>query len=416
MINDTVSATIFVDVNKLESIDDIEREIKIKINAAARELVKKVFEAKENKILNDKKLAKKAKIARYIMTVFGPVRFYRYKVKDKLGKFFYCLDRAIGLEANSSFSPKLADRAVYLTTMYPYRQAKDLLCHETGYHIDHRSLWRLVQKKGVRLRARDIEEYESLYTHSKPVKSTSRVYESLVLEVDGTGISSKEGKGKWMEAKLAIVYSQKELCSKSSKAARYLLKDKKIIASIDSWDNFGKMTSYFVQKDYNLSKAENVLLLSDGDPLIKKFHTDYMPLSTHQCDHYHLKKKLRQVYNQYPKVLDRFLTLIQERKHHKLPYLIKMTKVGGLISDTDEEMLTSYINTNMDYIWAIDGLRGKISKELLRVGSGAVEKNIDIVIARRFKLRGMSWSKEGASNLLALRLLFINNKNLSLAA
>ena len=64
----------------------------------------------------------------------------------------------------------------------------------------------------------------------------------------------------------------------------------------------------------------------------------------------------------------------------------------------------------MDNIWAIDKLKGAIPKELARVGSGAVEKNIDIAIARRFKLRGMSWSKEGASNLLALRLLYLNNK------
>ena len=39
---------------------------------------------------------------------------------------------------------------------------------------------------------------------------------------------------------------------------------------------------------------------------------------------------------------------------------------------------------------------------------GKRSKNIDIAIARRFKLRGMSWSKEGASNLLSLRLLYLN--------
>ena len=56
----------------------------------------------------------------------------------------------------------------------------------------------------------------------------------------------------------------------------------------------------------------------------------------------------------------------------------------------------------MDSIWAIDSLKGSIPKELAKVSSDAVEKNIDIFIARRLKLRGMSWSKEEASNLLAL--------------
>jgi hypothetical protein len=412
MNNNTVSVTVFVDVDKLDSIDDIEREIKAKTNSAAKELVKKVFEAKESKILKDKRHTKKAKVLRHLITVFGPVKFYRYKVKDSLGKFHYALDRAIGLEPNCSFTPLFSERAVYLTTMYPYRQAKDILCYEISGNLDHRSLWRLVQKKGVKLRKQDIEEYESLYSHSKPVESTEKVHDCIVLEVDGTGISSKQGKGKWMEAKLAIAYTGKKLCSTNSKVPRYELIGKKIFASMDNWDNFGKMASYFAQRHYNIKSAKNVLVLSDGDETIKKFCTDYMPGATHQCDHYHIKKKLRQVYNCNVGVLNKFLDLINQRKHIKLPYLIKMTKLNGLISDDDEEMLAGYINANMDSIWAVDKIRDKIAKELAKVGSGAVEKNIDVAIARRFKLRGMSWSKEGAANLLALRLLYLNGNNL----
>ena len=214
-----------------------------------------------------------------------------------------------------------------------------------------------------------------------------------------------------MEAKLAIVfYTGKELESKNSKVAKYIFKDKTVIASITDSDSFGKAVSYLAEKKYNLSKAKNVLLLSDGDSWIKKFHISYMPYSIHQCDHYHLKKKLKQVYGTNPVILDKFLDLITARKHHKLPYLVKISKLSGLISDDDEEMLTSYIEANMDSIWAIDRLRGSIPKELTRVGSGAVEKNMDVAIARRFKLRGMSWSKEGASNLLALRLLYLNKE------
>ena len=48
------------------------------------------------------------------------------------------------------------------------------------------------------------------------------------------------------------------------------------------------------------------------------------------------------------------------------------------------------------------------SREYISVAQVQWEKNIDITIACRFKLRGMRWSKEGASNLLALRLLYLN--------
>lgn len=37
-----------------------------------------------------------------------------------------------------------------------------------------------------------------------------------------------------------------------------------------------------------------------------------------------------------------------------------------------------------------------------------MEKNIDIVIGRRFKKHGMSWSVEGANKLLKLRILCYN--------
>jgi hypothetical protein len=39
-------------------------------------------------------------------------------------------------------------------------------------------------------------------------------------------------------------------------------------------------------------------------------------------------------------------------------------------------------------------------------GSGAMEHNVDLVVARRFKRQGMrAWSRHGADNLLALRCL-----------
>lgn len=44
------------------------------------------------------------------------------------------------------------------------------------------------------------------------------------------------------------------------------------------------------------------------------------------------------------------------------------------------------------------------------VGSGAIEKNVDINIARRFKGRGMSWSRQGARNLMVFRIMSANNE------
>ncbi len=53
-------------------------------------------------------------------------------------------------------------------------------------------------------------------------------------------------------------------------------------------------------------------------------------------------------------------------------------------------------------------LRGKVAaKGVLVCGIGAMEKNVDAVICRRFKKQGMSWTTESVTNLIKLRTLGI---------
>jgi len=64
-----------------------------------------------------------------------------------------------------------------------------------------------------------------------------------------------------------------------------------------------------------------------------------------------------------------------------------------------------YLEENWKWIYGSWSLRGKVkAQEVLVVGSGAMEKNIELLIGRRFKKRGMSWSRQGADNLLKLRV------------
>jgi hypothetical protein len=43
-------------------------------------------------------------------------------------------------------------------------------------------------------------------------------------------------------------------------------------------------------------------------------------------------------------------------------------------------------------------------------GSGPVEKHVELTVNRRFKRRGMRWSRRGARNLLAIRLEVIASR------
>ena len=90
MNNNTVSVTIFLDTDKLNTIDEIEKAVKDKTRSAAKELIKQIFSKKEEKLFKETKLTKKQKIPRYLYTIFGLVKFSRYKGKRYAKKVLLC--------------------------------------------------------------------------------------------------------------------------------------------------------------------------------------------------------------------------------------------------------------------------------------------------------------------------------------
>ena len=76
-------------------------------------------------------------------------------------------------------------------------------------------------------------------------------------------------------------------------------------------------------------------------------------------------------------------------------------------SEQARQQLLGYLTRHATAITAVDRLRSRVSPQarpLLTHGTGAMEKNIETVIARRFKRWGMRWTRRGAHRLLKLRL------------
>lgn len=76
-------------------------------------------------------------------------------------------------------------------------------------------------------------------------------------------------------------------------------------------------------------------------------------------------------------------------------------------SEQARHELLGYVTRHAEAITAVNPLRSRVSLAacpLLTHGTGAMEKNIETVIGRRFKRWGMRWTRRGAHNLLVLRL------------
>ena len=83
-----------------------------------------------------------------------------------------------------------------------------------------------------------------------------------MLEVDGTMLHSQEKGEDDFEAKLGIMYSGKELESKTARHKRYRLKEKVVYGGIETADDFGERLYIQSKQKLSLSLARNLPLIS----------------------------------------------------------------------------------------------------------------------------------------------------------
>lgn len=162
-------------------------------------------------------------------------------------------------------------RAYELASAYTYtfREAASLLSAEVGEEISHHSIHRWVQKKGKILRAEEDKKWQATFEYGEVIESNGEQKDIVVTELDATMIHSQENRGRNIAVKLGIMYSGKELESETAKYKRYRLKEKTVYGGIEDAQKFGEKLYIKGEEKLALSKAENILLIGDGDQWIR---------------------------------------------------------------------------------------------------------------------------------------------------
>lgn len=389
------------------SITQLEKLILKALWQAGKELLLRSFRVMEEKLLQEEEVVIQSKRRKWLLTRFGRLRVERYKVRFKReARYGFLLDEALGLFPAQEPTPWVRKMACELALAYPFRQAASLLSHLLNERIDHRALWRWIQKEGSSLREDQEERKRKIFEEGKaPPKGKAR--EIIVVEVDGTAIPSQEKGSLWMEAKLGVMYTGKELTSPTAKHKRYRLKEKTLYGSLEEVDQFAQGLVTQAEEKLSLSQARHVLLVGDGQPWIKGLLAAWLPGATYQVDHFHLQRHIYQICHGDHRLAKEMLKRTFSLELARLALLLHEGQLLGKFSPEEAQGLLGYLEANQEGIWGSLSLKDKVeSQEVLVRGSGAIEKNIDTVIARRFKGQGMRWSRKGASHLLALRIAF----------
>lgn len=412
-----ISTTIEIELPSKITASHLEKIIFKSVWQAAKELfvmAMKIIESQafENNIYS----AVKQKVERrWLLTRFGWTRFSRYKVRFRdEGCYGYLLDKVLGID-NQKATTWVKKRAAYLCVNYPYRQAASLLSTLLHDKVGFKALWGQIQSEGKKLRVNQDAKRKDLFERGASPPKDKKKREIIVVQPDGTFISeANKPKGSRMEVKLAVMYTGKKLVSSyKAKYKRYELEEKTIVGSLEDHDDFGQHLSTTAEEKLSLSEADNVLLIADGGAWIENMGRGYLRGDlVYQLDHYHLEKNIRVFCRSDEILCKKLLKLAFSKKIDELCLLLKAGIVTGRFDREKTEDLATYLKNNAHGIWGSKALKDKISQtEVLNVGSGVIEKNVDIVVSRRFKKKGMRWSKQGSSNLLALRILSLNEND-----
>lgn len=378
---------------------------------AAKQLFLQALRQEEKRVLAKAEGERKGEIRRYLTTKLGLVTFYRQKLKrQENGKnnYLYPLDKAIRLEPHQETTLWVRKRACELATRYTYREAAWLLSAEIGEEISHYPIHRWVQKKGKVLRQQEDEKWQATFEYGEAIEGEGKPRQIVVTEVDATMIHSQEEGRKNIAVKLGVMYSGKELESETAKYKRYQLKDKTLYGGIEEAQEFGEKLYLKGEEKLALTRAKNLLIIGDGDQWIRAIAQGPYFMATYQIDWRHILVKIHQTFSDQPRLVSELVDYLYSGKGKEMLDIIKLARL--LCEDDDRRKkiadLDSYIENNFDGLYGSRSLKDKVeAKRVLVCSSGAMEKNIDVVIGRRFKRQGMSWTKEGANNLLKLRIL-----------
>lgn len=404
----TVEITISVSIAEAESFASLEELISRKVREAGGELLAKACRVMEDELMDRGDFLVDRARPRDILTRFGWLRLHRLYVCDKeSGRHLYPLDETLGLAPRVHASPWISDLAVALATRLPYRQANHLLQQVVDADLDYRTLYAWVQVAGKKMVEEEDDAQVAVFEHGEVAPSDPREREIVVAEVDGTFVKAQRENGSDFEVRVGVLASGKTLESKTAKHKRYRLRERVRYGGVENATDFGERLFLAGEKALGLSHAKHLLMIGDGAEWIEDLAGHERWKAIYQLDWWHLTHAFHRTFPEFPEIVAQLKTALYEGEGDRVVRTVTFASIEGYGDPEKVAALEGYLRANRSGLYGARQLRPHLSDEAKRVaveGSGAVEKQMDIVVGRRFKRQGMRWTRKGANRLLKLRL------------
>ena len=344
----------------------------------------------------------KGKERRTLLTTLGPVTFERrrFTCPDDESSFLL-FDKRVGLRSNQR-STEAADRLMAeMAAESPYAPAARSLERCWGRKVSAMRVWSAVQRLGHGAEGEVRELRESVFRDGELPGWEQPAPGYVGLEADSIMLAAWRERERHHEVHVGISYT-----AKAEHRGRYRLVDKGMCYGLEGSVQFGQDFLAMVQKRHNIADVEHGTFLSDGAESLRNIQREHFPRHVRGMDWRHVRAKVEEVYRPLPGECHKELLkeLYAERLEAALQQIRAHARRFPRRAKQLKELSTYLANAGND-LYAIRRLRraGRLLPPRLQ-GSGGIERNEDVLVGQRMKRRGMSWTKSGASHLLAVRL------------
>jgi hypothetical protein len=300
-----------------------------------------------------------------------------YRLPD--GRIRTPLDEVLGFEKYQRRSRKAKEQICALASHVSYRKAVQINGYINQKGVSASTVCRVVREVGQRIEAQEAQfEAETAGKVSAP---------SLYCEADGVWISLQKAQKRKMEVRVAIAYTGKKYISKD----RRKLLNKVCLTAVDvSSQQWQERIREKLYATYDLEKCQKLFVGGDGSAWVgRSFDLVGIKQVTRILDPFHVKRAIHLAFGSAldtPKVI----TQLYEQGFDAVEKILLDTVVGETKAVVEARLdCLQYLRNHADEISAAASL-------------GAIESNVDKLVAQRMKTRGVSWSVAGAKAMLAL--------------
>ncbi len=333
---------------------------------------------------------------RTVITRFGAIKVKRRYYRDAQGRGRFLLDEALGWESGLAMTDALEARALKMCSESSFRQSADNLSFFLSERVTHTMLHELVRRRGAEVAGEQEVLAEELFCQGVLPPTEGRTAERLFMEADGCVISLQRESRSRHELKVGISYEGWEKVGWGAGAEKFRLTGKRSFLSAEPAPDFLAQWSAELASVYDWRAVTETVWSSDGASWLAH-GPDLFAVTASQLDRFHLSRSIKRALGFCPEAAH-LVNLARAGKAEEV-----VTALRGHLARAQEPAKRKRISQAISYI---EGCSDRLSDWRLtldpRPGDrslGAMESNVDKLVADRFKKRGMSWSVQGSGHM-----------------